>query len=316
LVSRASGSLCGCDDRDDALEATQQGLITRNTGLLARRALIGTGLWGAAAFASGCEKANAQSTQPKSGDLPLSLRGTAQQSGILIGETVAGAAIDAAGIATNAGSDGRFIIGFDRDAPAMATIVVTSGNRRTSRTIAVAPRAYQVRTISGLPAATVNPPPAAMARIERDAALKARLFTSRDETARGFLERFRWPLTTVRITSPWGAVRRLNGAIQRPHYGIDLGGATGTPIFAPASGVVIMAEPDMHFEGGIIAIDHGQGLLTMYLHQSRLLASVGQRVAAGTQIGAIGAKGRATGPHLCWRMRWRGRQLDPSLMVA
>jgi murein DD-endopeptidase MepM/ murein hydrolase activator NlpD len=310
LVSRASGSLCGCGDGDDPLETGQQSLI------LARRALIGSGLWGIATLASGCEQANAQVAQPKASQLPLTLLGTPQQSGILIGQTAPGATIDAAGIVTQAGSDGRFVVGFDRDAPPLATITATSGNMRAARTVDVAPRSYQVRSISGLPAATVNPPPAAMARIEREAALKARLFTSRDEIARGFAEGFRWPLTSVRVTSPWGAVRRLNGELQRPHYGIDLGGATGTPILAPASGVVIMAEPDMHFEGGIIAIDHGQGLISIYLHQSRLIAAVGQRVVAGTQIGAIGSKGRATGPHLCWRLRWRGRQLDPSLLVT
>ena len=271
------------------------------------------GFWGAASLANGCEQAVAQGA---STDLPLIMRGTPQQSGVIIGETIPGASIDAGGIATTAGSDGKFIIGFDRDAPPLATIIATSGARSVTRVLNVAPRSYQIRSISGLPAATVNPPPEAMAKIEREAALKARAFNSRDETARGFMERFRWPLETVRVTSPWGAVRRLNGALQRPHYGIDLGGATGTPIFAPASGVVIMAEPDMHFEGGIIAIDHGQGLVSIYLHQSRLIASVGQRVVAGTQIGAIGAKGRATGPHLCWRLRWRGRQLDPSLRVV
>jgi murein DD-endopeptidase MepM/ murein hydrolase activator NlpD len=274
------------------------------------------GLWGAATMTSGCKPAVAQSTSARPTPLPLVLRGTPQQSGVLIGETAPNAKIDAAGIATTAGSDGKFIIGFDRDAPPTATIVVTSGGRSVTQTVNVAPRSYPVRTISGLPAATINPPPEAMARIEREAALKARAFNSRDEVARGFAERFRWPLASVRVTSPWGAVRRLNGALQRPHYGIDLGGATGTPIFAPASGVVIMAEPDMHFEGGIIALDHGQGLISIYLHQSRLIAQVGQRVVAGTQIGAIGAKGRATGPHLCWRMRWRGRQLDPSLRVV
>ena len=273
-------------------------------------------LWGAATLTSGCEQAIAQSPTSAVGDLPLTLRGTPQQSGILVGETLPGALIDAAGIQTHAGSDGKFLIGFDRDAPTSATITVTSGNRRTVRNLTIGPRSYQVRNISGLPSATVNPPPSAMARIEREAALKNRAFNSRDETARGFLERWRWPLESVRVTSPWGAVRRLNGALQRPHYGIDLGGGVGTPIFAPASGLVILAEPDMHFEGGIVAIDHGQGLISIYLHQSRLIAQVGQRVVAGTQIGAIGAKGRATGPHLCWRLRWRGRQLDPSLRVA
>jgi hypothetical protein len=274
------------------------------------------GLWGAASLTSGCERAIAQSSSLRPAPLPLVLRGIPQQSGVLVGETVPGATIDAAGIATTAGSDGKFIIGFDRDAPPTATIIASSGGRSVRQVVNVAPRSYPVRTISGLPSATVNPPPEAMARIEREAALKARAFNSRDDIAQGFAERFRWPLESVRVTSPWGAVRRLNGALQRPHYGIDLGGATGTPIFAPASGLVILAEPDMHFEGGIIAIDHGQGLISIYLHQSRLIARVGQRIVAGTQIGAIGSKGRATGPHLCWRMRWRGRQLDPSLRVV
>jgi murein DD-endopeptidase MepM/ murein hydrolase activator NlpD len=274
------------------------------------------GVWGAGALMSGCEDAIAQASTVRPVDLPLTLYGIPQQSGVIVGQTVPNASIDAAGIATSAGNDGKFLIGFDRDAPSSASIVVTSGGRSARRLLSVAPRSYPVRTITGLPSATVNPPPEAMAKIEREAALKARAFNSRDEIARGFTERFRWPLESVRVTSPWGAVRRLNGALQRPHYGIDLGGATGTPIYAPASGLVILAEPDMHFEGGIIAIDHGQGLLSIYLHQSRLIAQVGQRVVAGTQIGAIGAKGRATGPHLCWRMRWRGRQLDPSLRVA
>lgn len=286
------------------------------TGLLGRREILIAGLWGATSLTSGCQEAVAQASSARAGELPLTLRGIPQQSGIIIGQTVPNATIDAAGIATNAGGDGSFIIGFDRDAPPTATIVITSGGRTLRRILNVAPRSYQVRTITGLPSATVNPPLQAMAKIEREAALKARAFTSRDATARGFSERFRWPLAAVRVTSPWGAVRRLNGALQRPHYGIDLGGATGTPIFAPASGVVIMAEPDMHFEGGIVAIDHGQGLISIYLHQSRLIAQVGQRVVVGTQIGAIGAKGRATGPHLCWRLRWRGRQLDPSLLVG
>ena len=311
MVGRSSGSLCGCDDGERALEASEQ----KSLGLFARRSVVTGAVWGVASLSSGCQQAVAQTPNVRLAPLPLILRGMPQQSGVLVGETVPNAIIDAAGIAATAGSDGRFIIGFDRDAPPTASIVVTSGGRSTTQVVTVAPRSYPVRTISGLPAATVNPPPEAMARIEREAALKARAFNSRDEIARGFTERFRWPLESVRVTSPWGAVRRLNGALQRPHYGIDLGGATGTPIFAPASGLVIMAEPDMHFEGGIIAIDHGQGLISIYLHQSRLIARVGQRVVAGTQIGAIGSKGRATGPHLCWRMRWRGRQLDPSLRV-
>jgi murein DD-endopeptidase MepM/ murein hydrolase activator NlpD len=72
----------------------------------------------------------------------------------------------------------------------------------------------------------------------------------------------------------------------------------------------------MHYEGGLVFIDHGQGLITMYLHMSRLDVTVGQLVAQGEVIGAVGARGRATGPHLCWRMKWRERQLDPSLALG
>ena len=80
--------------------------------------------------------------------------------------------------------------------------------------------------------------------------------------------------------------------------------------------MVSFADPDMHFEGGLIMIDHGQGLITLYLHLSRVDVRPGQKVGQGEVIGAVGMKGRATGPHLCWRMKWRGRNLDPMLMVG
>jgi murein DD-endopeptidase MepM/ murein hydrolase activator NlpD len=76
-----------------------------------------------------------------------------------------------------------------------------------------------------------------------------------------------------------------------------------------------LAQPDMHYEGGLVFIDHGQNLITMYLHMSRLDVAVGDRVEQGQVIGAVGSSGRATGPHLCWRMKWRDRQLDPSVAL-
>jgi murein DD-endopeptidase MepM/ murein hydrolase activator NlpD len=79
---------------------------------------------------------------------------------------------------------------------------------------------------------------------------------------------------------------------------------------------VVLAEPDMHFEGGLTFIDHGQGLVSTYLHQSRLDVKHGDRVARGQLIGAVGQTGRATGPHLCWRLKWRGRNLNPGLLVG
>jgi murein DD-endopeptidase MepM/ murein hydrolase activator NlpD len=78
---------------------------------------------------------------------------------------------------------------------------------------------------------------------------------------------------------------------------------------------VTLAQPDLLREGGLVMIDHGQGLITLYLHMSRLDVVEGQTVAQGNIIGAVGATGRATGPHLCWRMKWRDRFLDPSVAI-
>jgi murein DD-endopeptidase MepM/ murein hydrolase activator NlpD len=120
----------------------------------------------------------------------------------------------------------------------------------------------------------------------------------------------------VRRSSRFGGQRILNGEAKRPHYGVDLAAPVGTPVVAPAAGVVSFAETGLHYEGGLILIDHGQGLITAYLHLSRVAVTAGQSVTQGQLIGAVGKEGRATGPHLCWRMRWRDQNLDPSLMVG
>ncbi|MCU0883292.1 MAG: M23 family metallopeptidase [Hyphomonadaceae bacterium] len=247
----------------------------------------------------------------------LQIASTVRQSGFLIGQTVPGAVVTVDDIAVQPDGAGRFIAGFDRDAPAETIVSATAPDGQTaSARIAVTARDYVVRSIRGLPSATVNPPESAMARIRSESALKQRAFGSVDDRETGWLESFDWPLDNVRITSPWGAQRSLNGALQRPHYGVDMGAATGTPIRAPASGIVVMAETDMFYEGGMVTLDHGQGLMTTYLHMNRVDVRVGQRLQRGVQLGHVGARGRATGPHLCWRMRWRGRQLDPTLKLS
>ena len=153
-----------------------------------------------------------------------------------------------------------------------------------------------------------------LARIRREVELKTEGFASRTD-ADHFRDGFVWPLETFRISSRWGSQRILNGTPARPHYGIDLAAPRGTPIRAPAAGLVTLSQPDLHFEGGLVLLDHGQGLITAYLHQSRIDVQAGQTVRRGDIIGRVGMTGRATGPHLCWRMKWRDRNLDPSLLV-
>lgn len=246
----------------------------------------------------------------------LVLTGRFVQGGHAIGRTWPRALVFVDGESlTTASADGTFIVGFDRDAPASARIEARLDGRSAARTLAIAPGQFPSTRIDGLPPSTVEPAdPALLARIRREVALKTEGFASRvdaDHFSHGFI----WPLETFRVSSLWGSQRVLNGTPARPHYGIDLAAPRGAPIRAPADGRVTLAQPALHFEGGLVLIDHGQGLITAYLHQSRLEVREGQDLMRGDPIGRVGMTGRATGPHLCWRMKWRDRNLDPSLMV-
>jgi len=253
--------------------------------------------------------------QNQSNDLVLN--GRLIQGGYAMGKTWPRALIFVDGEAlTTASQRGLFVVGFDRDAPASVRIEARSPSARAARTLDIARGTFPSTRINGLPPATVAPSdPELLARIAREVEMKAEGFASRVD-ADDFKDGFAWPLDAYRVSSLWGSQRVLNGTPARPHYGIDLAAPPGTPIRAPAAGTVAFARPGMHFEGGLVLIDHGQGLITAYLHQSRIDVSAGQRLAQGEIIGRVGATGRATGPHLCWRMKWRDRNLDPSLMVG
>lgn len=246
----------------------------------------------------------------------LDLTGRFVQGGHALGRTWPNALVFVDGEALSAASEaGWFVVGFDRDAPASVEIEVRSDRRSARRVLEIARGEFRTTRIDGLPPATVEPTdPALLERIRREVALKTEGFASRAATDH-FRDGFDWPLERFRVTSPWGAQRILNGTPARPHYGVDLAAPQGTPVHAPAAGRVTLAEPDLHFEGGLVLLDHGQGLITAYLHQSRLDVRAGQDVVRGQTLGRVGMSGRATGPHLCWRMKWRDRNLDPSLLV-
>jgi murein DD-endopeptidase MepM/ murein hydrolase activator NlpD len=246
----------------------------------------------------------------------LDLTGRFVQGGHAIGRTWPRALVFVDGESlTAASADGVFIVGFDRDSAASVEIVVRSGDRTARRVLDIAPGDFPSTRIDGLPPETIAPTdPALLERIRQEVVLKTEGFASRVD-ADGFRDGFDWPLADFRITSRWGSQRVLNGTPARPHYGIDLAAPQGTPVRAPAPGRVTLAQPALHFEGGLVLIDHGQGLVTACLHQSALDVRAGEDVLRGQIIGRVGMTGRATGPHLCWRMKWRDRNLDPSLLV-
>lgn len=159
----------------------------------------------------------------------------------------------------------------------------------------------------------VNPGPEEMARIERETPrIRAALdrFSEVDAVATGF----RLPVAAPE-SSPFGLRRWFNGEERRPHAGLDLAAAAGTPIVAPAAGVVVDTG-DFYFNGNTVFIDHGRGLITMYNHMSRIDVAPGQRVEAGATIGAVGATGRVTAAHLHLGVTLNGTSVDPKLFLV
>ena len=277
-----------------------------------RGLLLGAGSALVASVAFGCAKPAVADTTSE-----LVLNGQWRQGGFAMGRTTPRNAVFVDGAPVGlASANGLFVVGFDRDAPPTTNISVMGSAGPVNRPLDIAPGTFPSSTIDGLPQSTIEPSdPVLLARIREEAALKAVGFASQID-ADDFRDGFIWPLESYRVSSLWGAQRILNGTPARPHYGIDLAAPQGTPIRAPADGVVAFSRSGMHFEGGLVLIDHGQGLVSCYLHQSRIDVVVGQKLTRGEQIGLVGMEGRATGPHLCWRMKWRDRNLDPSLMVG
>ena len=154
-------------------------------------------------------------------------------------------------------------------------------------------------------------------RIARERALvgsaKARVI-ERPDLLRDTLAGFTWPAQGP-ISGVYGSQRVYNGTPRSPHYGVDVAVPTGTPVTAPAPGVVTLAEPDLFYSGGTIILDHGYNLSSSFLHLSAVSVKVGQVIETGDVIGEVGATGRATGPHLDWRMSWRRERIDPQLLV-
>ncbi len=245
----------------------------------------------------------------------LTLSGPLQQGGLLVGAAPEGVQIVLDGKPVPVSPQGDFLLGFGRDAAPQARLeVVYPDGTREQRVLQVAQRHYDVQRVDGLPPRKVTPSAEDLQRIRADNAQVARA-RALDDGRTDYLAGFIWP-AHGRISGVYGSQRILNGEPRRPHYGVDVAGAVGTPVVAPAPGIVTLAHPDMFYSGGTLILDHGQGLSSSFLHLSRLLVKVGQRVEQGQTIAEIGATGRVSGPHLDWRMNWRGRRVDPQLLVA
>ena len=241
---------------------------------------------------------------------PYLLRaGQWQQGSVLIGETTPGARVEFEGRRLSVSPEGLFVIGLDRDAKSPVQLAITApGGEPVVERHAVEKRQWDVQPLTGIPGKYVDPPAAVQARIAAEQK-RINAARSRDTAIDDFATPFIWP-ATGRISGIFGSQRILNGKPKSPHYGVDVAVPTGTPLVAPAGGIVSLAEPDLYFTGGTVFIDHGHGLQSVMVHLSRLDVKVGDRVEQGQQVGLSGATGRVTGPHLHWGLYWFGERVD------
>lgn len=244
----------------------------------------------------------------------LKLEGHKTQGGLLIGHTVPGARVEYGEYSLRVSPEGLFIIGFGRDAELKQSIrLVKPDGASETHNIDLAKREYEVQHVDGLPKDKVTPPEKEWDRIARESGLLKNA-RSNDAPRSDFLDGFVWPAEGI-VSGVFGSQRILNKVPKRPHYGLDVAAPTGTPVKAPAPGIITLTHSDMFYTGGTVVLDHGHGLSSIFMHLSRIDVKEGERVQQGQLVGAIGATGRATGPHLHWGLYWFGTALDPRLLL-
>lgn len=247
--------------------------------------------------------------------LALEVDGIWQQGALISGRVEPGSTVEFDNRSVSVTAAGKFILGLGRDAAPQATLTITTPDGEVEQhQFDVLQREYQIQRIEGVQAKHVTPPESVTKRIQAEAALvwKARQIHS---DYLDFMQPFAWPLKGP-ITGVYGSQRFYNGVPRSPHYGLDIAAPTGTPVTAPAAGVVTLAYDDMFYSGGTLILDHGYGLSSTFIHLHKILVEPGQRVEQGEVVAEVGASGRATGPHLDWRLNWFHERLDPQLLMS
>lgn len=240
---------------------------------------------------------------------PVQFHGDFRQGELIVGHVPPGSHVHVLGHDVLVAADGTFVFGLDRDAGTEVAIDATLPDGKTwHETRPVAPRQYNIQRVTGIAERIMNPTKADLKRIARDNAQVAKARRRNDERL-DFLGPYAWPATGP-ITGVYGSQRYYNGVPKRPHYGVDVGVPKGTPVTAPAGGIVTLAVPDMFFSGGTLIIDHGHGISSTLMHLSKILVKAGDRVERGQLVANSGASGRASGPHLDWRMNWFEDHID------
>ncbi len=244
----------------------------------------------------------------------LEFQGIWQQGAMLVGRTEPDNTVVFQDRTVSLTPQGYFVIGLSRDVKGPVVVDVHNGKDSRQYSYSVAQREYKVQRVDGVPQRTVTPPSAeVLGRIRKEGRLVRQARADNDQRE-DFLQGFIKPLEGP-ITGVYGSQRVYNGVPKNPHYGLDIARPTGTVVVAPAAGIVKLVHADMYYSGGTLVLDHGYGLTSSFIHLSGALVKEGQRVEAGDAIAKVGATGRATGPHLDWRVNWFSVRLDPALVL-
>jgi murein DD-endopeptidase MepM/ murein hydrolase activator NlpD len=209
----------------------------------------------------------------------------------------------------------RALVGIDLSvAPGTHAVVIegTNGGRLGQTSLTVVSKQFPTRRLTVDPG-FVNPPPVALERIEREASELAGLWNA-PAAERLWNGAFVAPVPT-RATGSFGSRSVFNGQPRTPHGGADFPSPEGTPIQAPGGGRIVLAR-DLYFTGNTVVIDHGLGLFSLLAHLSSFAVREGDLIEAGRIVGAVGATGRVTGPHLHWGVRVGNARVDPLAVLA
>ncbi len=243
------------------------------------------------------------------------LQETLTQGSLVVGHIAPGLKLEVMGRKVRVDDNGLYVFGLGRNAPSEITLTTfsTLDGKQKNYIFPVLQRKYQEEQVFGVPQKTVTPPIDVIERIRKEA-VEVRFARNKDTEILDFLSGFRMPLEG-RITGVYGSRRVYNGSPGNPHYGLDIAAPVGASVYAPAPGIVELVHHDMFYSGGTLIINHGYGVSSTFIHLSEVLSSVGQKVKKGDVIAKVGATGRASGPHLDWRINWFEVRLDPELVL-
>lgn len=245
---------------------------------------------------------------------PVTLVGEKTQGSLIVGQVSPDAEVYLDDVPLKVAANGVIVFGFGRDAEQDHMLkVITPNGEAHLEAIKLIKRDYKIQRVNGISKKIMNPNKKNQARSRSDAALVGaarKIDSTRQDFMAGFIQPVDGPVTGV-----YGSQRFYNGEPKRPHFGVDYAAPVGTPVIAPAPGIVTLVHDDMFYSGGTLLVDHGYGVSSTFIHLSKILVEEGQEIKQGDVIAEVGKSGRATGAHLDWRINWYNVRLDPELVM-